>query len=253
MTNNTPNLFGLLGKDISYSFSKSFFIEKFNNEKLNATYQNIDVKSIDYLLDFLANNIETLKGFNITIPYKEEIFQYLDQISDDAQEIGAVNCVKLIDNQYLHGFNTDSFGFIESLKPLLENQHKKALILGTGGASKAIAFSLKKLAIDFKFVSRNPLENQLSYKELNNELINEHLLIINTTPLGTKGKHENELPKIPYQYVTDKHLLYDLVYNPEITNFLQKGLDCNAKIKNGLEMLILQAEKSWEIWTNDPF
>ena len=243
-------LFGLLGKNIAYSFSKTYFTNMFDREKLNHQYQNIDVAVLDDFLIFLTNNIETLKGFNITIPYKEDIFKYLDDVDSVAKEIGAVNCVKIIDKQFLKGFNTDTFGFKNSLKPLLKKHHTKALILGTGGASKAIAFTLKKLNIVFKLVSRNPTKNQLSYTDLNKDLIEQYSLIINTTPLGTKGKLEVEFPNIPYNYITDKHLLYDLIYNPKETIFLKKGKEKGASIKNGLEMLELQAYKSWEIWND---
>ena len=243
-------MYGLLGKNISYSFSKQFFTEKFKHEHLPFKYQNIDVDSLDDFLVFLANHIEQLKGFNITIPYKESILNFLDEIDEDAQQIGAVNCVKIIDNHYLKGYNTDFYGFSASLKPLLKKQHTKALILGTGGASKAVAYALSKLNISYLFVSRNPSENEISYADLNKKTIEEFNLIINTTPLGTKGKLENDYPNIPYQYLNDNHLLYDLIYNPSQTIFLKKGQLQGAQIKNGLEMLELQAEKSWEIWRN---
>ena len=241
-------LFGLLGRNIAYSFSKKYFTAKFKKESLPHQYQNIDIENIDDLLDFLANNIEDLKGFNVTIPYKEAIFKYLDEIDAVAEEIQAVNCVKIIDKHYLKGFNTDAYGFEKSIKPLLQSHHKKALILGTGGASKAVAFTLKKLDIEYKFVSRNPKENQLSYDGLNKEILDKFTVIINTTPLGTFGKLETDFPKIPYAFITKKHLLYDLIYNPKETIFLKKGKEKGAKIKNGLEMLQLQADKSWEIW-----
>lgn len=241
-------LFGLLGKKIAYSFSKKYFTNKFSKENLPHQYQNIDIEYIEDLLDFLANNIANLKGFNVTIPYKESIFKYLDEMDAVAEEIQAVNCVKIIDQQYLKGFNTDAYGFENSLKPHLQSQHKKALILGTGGASKAVAFTLKKLDITYKFVSRNPKENQFSYDALNKVILTDFTLIINTTPLGTFGKLETEFPKIPYEFITKKHLLYDLIYNPNETIFLKKGKEKGARIKNGLEMLQLQADKSWEIW-----
>lgn len=241
-------LFGLLGKDISYSFSKKYFTDKFTTEKSNHQYINIDIASIDSILDFLANNIENLKGFNVTIPYKEAIFKYLDEIDFEAQQIGAVNCVKIIDKQFLKGFNTDTFGFEKSIRPLLEKHHNMALILGTGGASKAVAHTLKKLSIKYQFVSRKPKENQFSYSDLNNTIINTYTIIINTTPLGTNDKYGHLFPDIPYQFLTKNHLLYDLIYNPLETIFLKKGKEKGAKIKNGLEMLKLQADKSWKIW-----
>ena len=244
-------MYGLLGKNISYSFSKQFFTEKFKRKNLPFKYQNIDVATIGDFLDFLANHIEQLKGFNVTIPYKEAIFNFLDEIDEDAQQIGAVNCVKIIDNHYLKGYNTDFYGFITSLKPLLKKHHSKALILGTGGASKAVSYALKKLNIDFLFVSRNPLKDEISYDNLDAKLMEEFTLIINTTPLGTKGKLEDNCPIIPYEFLTKKHLLYDLIYNPSQTIFLKKGALQGAQTKNGLEMLELQAEKSWEIWSED--
>lgn len=240
-------LYGLLGKGIDYSFSKTYFTNKFDVEKFNCQYENIDVAEIGEFLDYLANNIERLQGFNITIPYKENIFQFLDEVDEVAEEIGAVNCVKIIDGSYLKGYNTDAYGFEESLKTLLKKP-LKALIFGTGGASKAIAYTFKKLKIEFKFVSRNPKENQLSYEDITKEKLQEYLLLINTTPLGTKNKLENEVLNIPFTNITAEHILYDLVYNPAETLFLKKGKENNAVIKNGLEMLELQADKSWEIW-----
>jgi len=241
-------LYGLLGKNISYSFSKKFFTNKFKTEKLSCEYVNFDIQTINELPEVLDKNIKNLKGFNITIPYKEEIFNYLDEIDTVAEEIKAVNCVKIIDQYYLKGFNTDAYGFEKSLIPLLKPQHKKALILGTGGASKAVAYVLKKMKIDFLFVSRSPKKNQINYAELTLEIINTHTLIINTTPLGTKGELEKLQPKIPYKHINDTHILYDLIYNPPETQFLLKGKEKGATIKNGLEMLELQAKKSWEIW-----
>lgn len=244
----SKNIYGLLGKNISYSFSKKYFTDKFNMANLACTYRNFDLNTINELPSILDQNINFLKGFNITIPYKEAIFQYLDEVDLIAKEIGAVNCVKIIDTYYLKGFNTDAYGFENSLKSLLKKQHKKALILGTGGASKAIAFVLKKLQIGFVFVSRNPTEKQISYANLSKKIIESHQLIINTTPLGTKNSSESDCPNIPYKFISDNHLLFDLIYNPNETVFLKKGKEKGANIKNGLEMLELQAEKSWEIW-----
>ncbi len=251
MSKNTSYKYGLVGRDISYSFSKTYFSDKFKTEKLKHTYTNIDLKELDELIDFLAINIQTLKGLNVTIPYKESIIKHLDEVDETAQEIGAINCIKILTNNRLKGYNTDVFGFEQSLKPILKNHHKKALILGTGGASKAIAYALKQFQIEFVFVSRNPSKNQFSYNDLNKTIIVNHTLIINTTPLGTLGSKENQLPSIPYNYLTEKHLLYDLIYNPKETIFLKKGKEQGCVIKNGLEMLKLQADKSWEIWNSD--
>ena len=245
---NNQRLFGLLGRDISYSFSSGYFKEKFAELKLtNHQYQNFDIDSIQRFPE-LINQTKTLSGMNVTIPYKEEVIPFLDEIDSEAKEIGAVNTIKFLENGKLKGFNTDVFGFLNSIKPLLEKRHTKALILGTGGASKAVAFALQKLQIDFKFVSRNPsAEKEISYINLSEEIIISHTIIINCTPLGTFP--ETDLcPEIPYQFITSKHVLFDLIYNPSKTAFLKKGKEKGAKIKNGLEMLQLQAEKSWEIW-----
>ena len=244
---NNLHLFGLLGKNISYSFSSGYFNEKFEVSALiNYRYQNFDIQSIE---DFPAIlKLHRLRGMNVTIPYKEEIIPFLDEIDTEAQEIGAVNTIKFLESGKLKGFNTDVFGFQNSIEPLLEEHHKKALILGTGGASKAIAFALQKMNINFNFVSRNPkAENEILYSNLTEEIITSSKIIINSTPLGTFP--ETDLcPQIPYQYITSKHLLFDLIYNPDVTTFLQKGKNMGANIKNGLEMLELQAEKSWQIW-----
>ncbi|MFN0730213.1 shikimate dehydrogenase family protein [Polaribacter gochangensis] len=241
-------LFGLLGRNISYSFSSGFFKEKFEElELVKHHYQNFDLQTIEEFPALLEQQ-KALCGMNVTIPYKEEILPYLSEIDDEAKEIGAVNTIKFLENGTIKGFNTDVFGFLNSLKPLLEIHHTKALVLGTGGASKAIAFALKKLQIEFVFVSRDPKkENEISYSTLTEEVISSYTIIINCTPLGTFP--ETDLcPDIPYQYLTSQHLLYDLIYNPATTTFLEHGKNKDAKIKNGLEMLQLQAEKSWQIW-----
>jgi len=245
---NNQRLFGLLGKNISYSFSSGYFKEKFEELELeNYQYKNFDIQSIQEFSKILKQN-RALCGMNITIPYKEEILLCLEEIDSEALEIGAVNTIKFLKNGKLKGFNTDVSGFLNSLKPLLKAHHTKALILGTGGASKAIAYAFKKLHIDFTFVSRNPeKENEISYSNLSEDIISAHSIIINCTPLGTFPE-TNLCPDIPYQFITSQHLLFDLIYNPAITTFLEKGKNKGAKIKNGLEMLQLQAEKSWEIW-----
>lgn len=235
--------FGLIGKNIAYSFSESHFHDKFRKENItNSTYQLFDLKSISEVEELFQT--KELKGFNVTIPYKEEIIPYLDELSPEAQKIGAVNCVKIQNNKKI-GFNTDAFGFENSLKPLLEKHHQKALILGDGGAAKAVKFVLAKLEIDYQSVTR---KGELKFSDLNQEIISTHQLIINCTPVGTFPDLEAS-PDIPYQFITTSHLLYDLIYNPEKTKFLQLGEIKGAKIKNGYEMLVLQAEKSWEIWS----
>jgi len=237
--------YGLIGKNISYSFSRQYFTEKFKKLELeDREYVNFDLQSIDELskMDF-----KTISGFNVTIPYKEQILKFLDSIDDEAKEIGAVNTIKITKSNKLVGYNTDFFGFHESLKPLLKKHHKKALVLGTGGASKAIIFVLKKLNIDFLVVSRNPVKAQISYQDITEKVLKKYTLIVNCTPLGTHPEVK-KCPSIPYQFITNQHLLYDLIYNPKKTTFLIKGKNKGATICNGLKMLELQAEKAWEIW-----
>ncbi|MCD8417378.1 shikimate dehydrogenase [Tenacibaculum finnmarkense genomovar finnmarkense] len=244
-------MYALVGKNISYSFSKGYFTNKFKELGLETSeYVNFDIQSIEELSAKIKENKTTLKGMNVTIPYKLDVFNFLDEIDKKARKIGAVNTIKISKKGKLIGFNTDVYGFKKSLKPLLKNHHKKALILGTGGASKAVAYVLKKLGITYYFVSRNPKgKKEVSYQSLSKEIIETHHLIINCTPLGT---HPNikDCPDIPYQFIGKKHLLFDLIYNPEITTFLNKGQEKNAAIKNGLEMLEQQAEKAWRIWNN---
>lgn len=247
---NKRNKFGLVGKDISYSFSKKYFTEKFEKLNLkNYSYVNFDIPEIEEFPFLLYHREEEFRGLNVTIPYKQSIIKYLDDLSEEAKEIGAVNTIKITSNNELIGYNTDIYGFTNSIKPLLNIESKKALILGTGGASNAVAFSLKKMGIDFKFVSRKKNENVLLYNELNEEILHNHQIIINCTPVGT-FPNINEKPQIPYSSITKNHIAFDLIYNPEETAFLKAAKKQGAKIKNGLEMLQLQAEKSWEIWNS---
>lgn len=237
--------YGLIGRNISYSFSQNFFRNKFNAENLkDCTYVNFDIKEIEDFRPLLQN--KNLKGLNVTIPYKEEIIPYLDKTNKKATKIGAVNTIKITKKGKLKGYNTDEYGFRKSLKPYIQKHHTKALILGTGGASKAIAYTLKKLNIDFDFVSRSQ-NHGYNYDTLTADTIAEHKIIINCTPVGT-FPNIDECPKIPYDAITDEHLLYDLIYNPKETLFLKKGKEKGAQICNGLDMLILQAKKAWEIW-----
>tara|TARA_R110002073_G_scaffold40547_5_gene115011 strand:- start:120145 stop:120909 length:765 start_codon:yes stop_codon:yes gene_type:complete len=240
--------FGLVGHNISYSFSEKYFSDKFINLKLKGyQYQNFDISTIDKLPNLIANN-EHLKGLNVTIPYKEAVVKYLDFIDSEAAKIGAVNTIKMLPNKKLKGYNTDVYGFEHSIKPLLKGHHKKALILGTGGASKAIKYVLKKNNISVLFVSRTPKnKEEISYNDLTKSRLESHTVIINCTPIGTYP-NSDECPNIPYQYLSPKHLLYDLIYNPTETLFLTKGLHKGCVISNGFKMLELQAEKSWEIW-----
>ncbi|KAB1154555.1 shikimate dehydrogenase [Tenacibaculum aiptasiae] len=242
-------LFALVGRNISYSFSKGYFTKKFEDLKLEENeYVNFDIQSIKELPKKIKENKNNLKGMNVTIPYKLEVFNYLDKIDKKALKVGAVNTIRISKKGKLKGFNTDVYGFKKSLKPLLEKHHKKALILGTGGASKAVAYVLEELGIKYKFVSRSPEgKKEISYNDLSKGIIEAYQIIVNCTPLGTYPNID-DCPNIPYENVTSKHLLYDLIYNPSETTFLKKGKEKGAIIKNGLEMLEQQAEKAWRIW-----
>mgnify|MGYP001556261562 CR=1 FL=1 len=240
--------FGLIGRDISYSFSPGYFKSKFDTLGLaDCSYEIFDLPDIDKLPEILSKN--TLSGLNVTIPYKTAICPYLDELDADAAEIGAVNTI-CFTKTGLKGYNTDVIGFVNSLAPLLLPTDKAALILGTGGAAQAIAFGLTKLGIDYRFVSRSPGEGNLRYEELESATLESFQILINTTPLGTYPQVQ-EAPPIPYKFLTRSHLLYDLIYNPELTAFLKSGQKAGARIKNGLEMLHLQAEASWEIWNRE--
>lgn len=240
--------YGLIGKDITYSFSQNYFTQKFKQLHLtDSCYSNFDLDKISEFSDILER-FDNLKGLNVTIPYKQAVIPYLDSLSRKATQIGAVNTIRITKKNKLKGYNTDWYGFYHSLKPLLKKQHTHALILGTGGASKAIEYVLQKLGIAYKFVSRTKLDNELTYGDLNQEILTQYTLIINTTPLGTFPNVE-EKPNIPYQYLSDQHLVYDLIYNPEKTEFLRLAEQNQATIKNGHEMLVLQAEKAYRIWS----
>ncbi|TXD48860.1 shikimate dehydrogenase family protein [Polaribacter sp. IC073] len=248
MEEKKNKVFGLLGKNISYSFSRGYFSKKFDALDLKKhVYKNFDIQEIT---DFpsLVKNEKFLVGMNVTIPYKEEVIKYLDKLDKTAKEIGAVNTIKFTKRGNLKGYNTDVVGFENSIFPYLKKHHRYALILGTGGASKAVAYALKKNDIKYKFVSRNPSgKKEISYKDLTEEVINKYHVIVNCTPLGT-SPDVHLSPDIPYQFLTDKHLLFDLIYNPAISIFLSKGKEKGAAIKNGYEMLEMQAEESWRIW-----
>ncbi|NJB82414.1 shikimate dehydrogenase family protein [Wenyingzhuangia aestuarii] len=242
--------FGLVGRDISYSFSRGYFTEKFLKEGIkDYQYINFDLQDILVLKEVISARENGLKGLNVTIPYKQEVQQFLTAIDDDAQEIGAVNTIKLNNDGTVVGYNTDVYGFQNSIMPYLKSHHKKALILGTGGASKAVAYAFKKLGIAYKFVSRTATDEIFGYHQITEEILKEYTVIVNCSPLGTSPKIELR-PEIPYQFLSSEHLLYDLIYNPSETTFLRLGREQGATTKNGLQMLELQAEKSWEIWNS---
>lgn len=242
--------FGLIGYPLKHSFSGRFFSEKFKKEHIDAVYLNFEIPEITQFPQILKSNPE-LKGLNVTIPYKEQVITYLDDISDDAKKIGAVNVIKIErteQNVKLVGYNSDVIGFQNSISPLINTSiHHKALILGTGGAAKASNKGLRNLGLETKYVSRTPKEGMFTYQDFDEKLMREYTVIVNCTPLGTFPDID-EAPEIPYQYLTAKHLLYDLVYNPAETKYLKLGKEKGAAVKNGEEMLRLQALAAWEIW-----
>lgn len=246
--------FGLIGYPLTHSFSAEYFAKKFVDEKISdSIYENFPIESIDEF-NQLLKKYPDIAGLNVTIPYKEKIIPLLHEIDEEAKEIKAVNAIKFLKNKdggtIFKGYNTDVYGFENTIRPLLESYHTKALILGTGGASKAIKFILKKLAISYVSATIEELkENEIKYEDIDKRMVEERLLIINATPLGTFPKID-ACPSIPYEYITPRHILYDLVYNPEITLFLKKGKTQGAKTINGLQMLHLQAEKAWSIWNS---
>lgn len=242
-----PAIFGLIGKNIEYSFSKKYFTEKFELGQLSDyKYINFDIQTIDDFPKIIAEKPD-LKGLNVTIPYKESVIQYLQKLSKTAFEIGAVNTIRFTKKGKLKGYNTDWHGFKKSIEPLLDSHHKKALILGTGGAAKAVAYALGKLGILYTFVSREEKEGMIDYNRINATTFDNYHIIVNCTPLGT-SPNTKEFPPIPYEYFSPKHIAFDLIYNPEETQFLKKAKKKGAVTKNGYEMLVFQAEKAWKIW-----
>lgn len=241
-------IYGLIGNPVSHSFSEKYFMEKFKREKIDAEYKTFKLEDITELQDLVKKEKE-LNGLNVTIPYKEQVIPFLDEVEEQAKNIGAVNTIAFKNGRRI-GYNTDCFGFMKSLFPLVEKHHTHALILGTGGAAKAVAQALHSLGIEFKMVSREPSEGQLGYPDVTEEVLSEYLLVVNCTPLGT-FPNVNESPKIPYHALTNRHLLYDLTYNPAVTQFLAQGQMQNCKIFNGQKMLEYQAEQSWKIWNED--
>ena len=240
-------LVGLLGKQIAHSFSKKYFTEKFVSQGItDYSYENFPLESIE-LAPKLWETESALVGMNVTIPYKESIIPYLTKLNRHAKQIGAVNVIKKRTDGTYKGYNTDYYGFMKSVLPLLEPHHKKALVLGSGGASKAVQYALKELLLDSKVVSRTPKKLQLSYAQLTKKIMQEYTLVINCTPLGT-APNTSEFPDIPYHLLGPQHLVFDLIYNPEETVFLSNAKAQGAQIKNGYEMLLFQAEASWKIW-----
>lgn len=258
-------IYGLIGYPLSHSFSQKYFTEKFRKENItDCEFKNFPLESINNFPALLAQH-PNLRGISVTIPHKQNVIKFLKNIDQTANEIGAVNCIRVND---MKGFNTDIIGFEQSIKPLLKEHHTHALVLGTGGASKAVTYILDKLKIKFKYVSRykhsitpsayyekisdksdDYLKKIITYSDIDSNCLQKYNLIINTTPVGMYP-NIHEYPNIPYEFLTDKHFLYDLVYNPEETLFIKKGKERGAQTKNGLEMLYLQAEKAWQIWNS---
>ena len=242
--------YGLIGYPLGHSFSISYFNQKFHDENIDAVYENYEIPNIDALSEVLDMNPE-LSGLNVTIPYKEKVMPFLDSISPEARAIGAVNVIRVIHQGKaikLKGYNSDVIGFTKSIEPMLDKKwHKKALILGTGGASKAIDYGLRNLGVDTVFVSRYEKSGTIQYQAITPEVIKEYNVIVNCTPLGMYPKTE-ECPQLPYEAMDQHTILYDLIYNPDQTLFMKRGAKYGAQVKNGLEMLLLQAFASWEFW-----
>lgn len=242
--------YGLIGYPLGHSFSISYFNQKFQDENIDAVYENYEIPSIDELPEVLSSNPE-LKGINVTIPYKEKVLPFLDSISPEARAIGAVNVIRVShkgNKTILKGYNSDVIGFTKSIEPMLDKKlHQKALILGTGGASKAIDYGLRNLGLETVFVSRYERPGTIQYKNVTPEVVKEYNVIINCTPIGMYPKTE-VCPELPYEAMDNHTILYDLIYNPDETLFMKRGAEYGANVKNGLEMLLLQAFSSWEFW-----
>ncbi len=241
--------YGLIGFPLGHSFSISYFNEKFKNEGIDAVYENFEIPTIENVLEVVETN-PNLRGLNVTIPYKQKVMSYLDYISPEARAIGAVNVIRIErkgSKTIMKGYNSDVIGFTQSIEPLLESHHKKALILGTGGSSKAIAFGLHSLGVETVFVSRYERPGTIQYDKLTAEDVKEYNVIVNCTPCGMYP-HADQCPLLPYEAMDSHNLLYDLIYNPDETLFMRKGAAQGATVKNGLEMLLLQAFASWEFW-----
>jgi shikimate dehydrogenase len=241
--------YGLIGYPLGHSFSVGYHNQRFADEGINAKYVNFEIPNIDQLIEVLSQNPE-LKGLNVTIPYKEKVLPFLDYISPEARAIGAVNVIRVVHDGSkieLRGYNSDVIGFVQSIEPMLESYHKKALVLGTGGASKAVGFGLKSLGIEPVFVSRYERPGTIQYDSITPDVVHEYNVIVNCTPLGMFPKIDT-CPQLPYEALDEHNVLYDLIYNPDETLFMRKGAERGAAVKNGLEMLLLQAFASWEFW-----
>ena len=242
--------YGLIGYPLGHSFSISYFNQKFADEGINATYENFEIPSIDELPEII-DRYPNLRGLNVTIPYKEKVIPFLDSISPEARAIGAVNVIRVVHQKnktLLKGYNSDVIGFTQSIEPMLDPKwHKKALILGTGGASKAINYGLKSLGIEPVFVSRYERPDTIQYQNITPDVVREYNVIVNCTPVGMYP-HTDECPLLPYEAMDQHTILYDLIYNPDQTLFMRNGAKYGAEVKNGLEMLLLQAFASWEFW-----
>lgn len=242
--------YGLIGYPLGHSFSIGYFNEKFQNEDIDAEYVNFEIPTIENLPEILTSN-PNLKGLNVTIPYKEKVISYLDTLSPEARAIGAVNVIRITHKgrkTILKGYNSDVIGFTQSIEPMIESRlHKKALILGTGGASKAINYGLKSLGLETQFVSRTPKPSVITYEDVTPEVVKEYNVIVNCTPCGMYPKVDS-CPNLPYEAMDTRTILYDLIYNPDQTLFMKRGAQYGASVKNGLEMLLLQAFASWEFW-----
>jgi shikimate dehydrogenase len=244
--------YGIIGYPLGHSYSRGFFTDKFQKEKIDAQYLNFPIPSAEQLREIVAENPE-LRGLNVTLPYKQAVIPMLDELSDEAREIGAVNVIRVRRKNgipFLKGFNSDIIGFMNSIRPLLKPNHHKALILGTGGASRAVRVGLERLGIDWTYVSRTPAKGRYTYEELTPEILQDYQVVVNCSPVGMYPNND-ACPAIPYEALTPGHLLFDVVYNPEETMFMKRGAEQGAVVKNGLEMLYLQAVASWEFWNSE--
>lgn len=245
----TERIYGLIGYPLGHSFSQNYFNQKFESEGISARYVNFELQDIGELMEVIAEYPQ-LSGLNVTIPYKQQVIQYMDEMDPEAAAIGAVNVVKFIQSKSglrLKGYNSDIIGFTDSIRPLLNPDRSRALVLGTGGAAKAVVRGLINLGVEPVSVSRTAAQGRLTYSDLTPEVMASHTIIVNTTPLGMYP-HINECPDIPYALLTPRHLCYDLLYNPDVTLFMKKAAEYGAEVKNGLEMLLLQAFAAWNIW-----